>query len=73
MEMMKLEVWTLVPTAITGRKQFLIERFLVSGREKYMNLSEARSNSVPRGWSLKDKQEIVVCALLLKGNGRTRK
>ena len=71
MEMMKLEVWTLVPTAITGRKQFLIERFLVSGR--MWNLSEARSNSVPRGWSLKDKQEIVVCALLLKGNGRTRK
>ena len=71
MDMMKLEVWTLVPTAITGRKQFLIERFLVSGR--MWNQSEARSSSVPRRWSLKDKQEIVVCALLLKGNGRTRK
>ena len=31
MEMMKLEVWTLVPTAVTGRKQFLSEGFLASG------------------------------------------
>ena len=37
--MMKLEVWTLVPTAVTGRKQFLGGRFPACVREYIVGFS----------------------------------
>ena len=38
-EVKELESWTLVPNAVTGRKQFLIEGFLASGSRLWCGLT----------------------------------